>query len=185
MNNRNLWIAVAAAGLLAAAALGLVLRGQTPPTRPTDVTAVPPLADTPEAPARKTSAAPRKAPAAPQALADDAYVTTESGLRYHDFVVGTGAQPVHGQTVLVDYVGWLKDSGRKFDASLDREDPIAFPIGVGKVIPGWDEGVLSMQVGGRRQLVIPSSLAYGPKGRPPVIPPDATLVFEVELVAVE
>lgn len=125
-------------------------------------------------------------PAVAQKVADSDLVTTASGLKYHDFVVGTGAQPQAGQMVSVDYTGWLTD-GTKFDSSFDHKPsaPIQFPIGQHHVIPGWDEGVMSMKVGGKRQLVIPSDLAYGDKGRPPRIPPKSTLVFEVELVGVQ
>lgn len=126
---------------------------------------------------------PRVAPAAPQKLPDSAYTTTDSGLRYHDFVMGDGASPKAGDTVSVDYTGWLVD-GTKFDSSLDRPRPIQFPLGQGRVIKGWDEGIASMKEGGRRQLVIPPDLAYGERGRPPTIPESATLIFEVELVDV-
>ncbi len=122
--------------------------------------------------------------AAAPAVVDAAdYVTTTSGLKYHDFVVGSGATPTAGQQVVVHYTGWLLN-GAKFDSSVDRGEPFAFNIGVGQVIPGWDEGVMSMQVGGKRQLVIPAALGYGARGAGGVIPPNATLVFEVELLEV-
>lgn len=111
-------------------------------------------------------------------------VTTESGLKYEDIVVGTGESPKQGQEVTVHYTGTL-DDGTKFDSSLDRNQPFKFPIGVGRVIKGWDEGVMSMKVGGKRKLVIPPQLGYGARGAGDVIPPNATLVFEVELLGVQ
>jgi peptidylprolyl isomerase len=110
-------------------------------------------------------------------------VTTQSGLRYEDIVVGTGPSPQPGQEVSVHYTGTL-DNGAKFDSSLDRGEPIRFKIGVGRVIKGWDEGLLTMKVGGKRKLVIPPQLGYGARGAGP-IPPNATLVFEVELLGVQ
>ena len=121
--------------------------------------------------------------AAPTVVDAADYITTTSGMKYHDFVVGSGATPTSGQQVLVHYTGWLLN-GAKFDSSLDRGEPFAFNIGVGQVIPGWDEGVMSMRVGGKRQLVIPAALGYGARGAGGVIPPNATLVFEVELLEV-
>lgn len=108
-------------------------------------------------------------------------VTTESGLKYEDIVVGTGVSPQPGHQVTVHYTGTLED-GTKFDSSLDRGQPFTFPIGAGRVIKGWDEGVMTMKVGGKRKLVIPPQLGYGARGAGGVIPPNATLVFEVELL---
>lgn len=108
-------------------------------------------------------------------------VTTESGLSYEDIVVGTGASPQPGHQVTVHYTGTL-DDGTKYDSSLDRGQPFTFQIGAGRVIRGWDEGVMTMKVGGKRKLVIPPQLGYGARGAGGVIPPNATLVFEVELL---
>ena len=124
------------------------------------------------------------APAAPTKVNEADYQTTPSGLKYYDFVVGSGATPQKGQQVSVHYTGWLTD-GKKFDSSLDRGEPLVFQIGMGQVIRGWDEGVLSMKVGGKRQLVIPAELGYGARGAGGVIPANATLIFEVELVGVK
>lgn len=109
------------------------------------------------------------------------YTTTESGLKYYDIVEGTGATPAAGQTVTVHYTGWLED-GTQFDSSVDRGEPFTFILGQGSVIPGWDEGVATMKVGGKRQLVVPAALAYGESGAGGVIPANATLIFDVELL---
>jgi peptidylprolyl isomerase len=110
-------------------------------------------------------------------------VTTASGLKYIEVVAGQGATPTPGQLVKAHYTGWLTN-GAKFDSSRDRGEPIEFPIGRGNVIKGWDEGLSSMMVGGRRMLIIPPNLAYGDRGTPGgPIPPGATLVFDVELVS--
>ena len=111
---------------------------------------------------------------------EDDYITTESGLQYYDIVEGDGATPEEGQIVIVHYTGWLED-GTKFDSSLDRGQPFTFPLGTGSVIAGWDEGVATMKIGGKRQLRIPSDLAYGDTGSG-TIPPGATLIFDVELL---
>ncbi|MBN3857982.1 MULTISPECIES: FKBP-type peptidyl-prolyl cis-trans isomerase [unclassified Paraburkholderia] len=110
-------------------------------------------------------------------------VTTATGLKYEDLTEGTGAEAKAGQTVSVHYTGWLTD-GQKFDSSKDRNDPFAFVLGGGMVIKGWDEGVQGMKVGGVRKLTIPPQLGYGVRGAGGVIPPNATLVFEVELLDV-
>jgi FKBP-type peptidyl-prolyl cis-trans isomerase FkpA len=112
-----------------------------------------------------------------------AIVTTDSGLKYEDLAVGEGAEAVAGKSVSVHYTGWLTD-GQKFDSSHDRNDPFAFVLGGGMVIKGWDEGVQGMKVGGKRKLTIPPQLGYGVRGAGGVIPPNATLVFEVELLEV-
>ena len=111
-------------------------------------------------------------------------VTTASGLKYTDTVVGTGATPQRGQTVTVHYTGTL-ENGKKFDSSYDHGAPAEFQIGVGRVIKGWDEALMTMKVGGKRHLVIPSNLGYGPTGRLPDIPGNSTLIFDVELLGVK
>lgn len=114
-----------------------------------------------------------------------AMTTTKSGLAYEDTRAGTGASPKTGQTCVMHYTGWLYENGKKgskFDSSHDRGRPFSFPIGMGRVIAGWDEGVATMQVGGARTLLIPPNLGYGARGAGGVIPPNATLLFEVELL---
>ena len=115
-------------------------------------------------------------------------MTTASGLQMTDTTVGTGASPKPGQTAVVHYTGWLYENGqkgKKFDSSVDRGQPFEFPIGQHQVIAGWDEGVASMKVGGKRTLIIPPALGYGARGAGGVIPPNATLIFDVELLGVK
>ena len=119
--------------------------------------------------------------AAADAAMSDKIVTTASGLKYVDQVVGKGPSPVSGKRVKVHYTGTL-ENGKKFDSSVDRKQPFEFVIGMGNVIKGWDEGVMTMKVGGKRKLIIPASLGYGARGAGGIIPPNATLLFDVELL---
>jgi peptidylprolyl isomerase len=115
-------------------------------------------------------------------------VTTSSGLQIIDTKAGTGASPRQGQTAVVHYTGWLYENGakgKKFDSSVDRGDPFEFPVGQGRVIKGWDEGVATMKIGGKRTLIVPAQLGYGARGAGGVIPPNATLMFDVELLGVK
>ena len=116
-------------------------------------------------------------------MADTDVVTTESGLKYKELQAGTGATPKKGETVVVHYTGTLED-GTKFDSSRDRNQPFKFKLGEGQVIKGWDEGISTMKVGGRRQLIIPPELGYGARGAGGVIPPNSTLLFDVELLKI-
>ncbi|MFY9558581.1 MAG: FKBP-type peptidyl-prolyl cis-trans isomerase [Blastocatellia bacterium] len=109
---------------------------------------------------------------------------SDSGLQIVDEVIGTGESPKPRQNVTVHYTGTLED-GRKFESSVDRNEPLTFQIGTGSVIKGWDDGIMTMKVGGKRKLIIPPSLGYGATGRPPMIPPNATLIFEIELLGVK
>jgi peptidylprolyl isomerase len=131
-----------------------------------------------------TLAAAAPAAAQPQGKA----MTTPSGLQIIDTTVGTGASPKSGQTCVMHYTGWLYDGGakgKKFDSSVDRGQPFEFPIGMKRVIGGWDEGVATMKVGGKRTLIIPPELGYGARGAGGVIPPNATLIFDVELLGIK
>jgi len=110
-------------------------------------------------------------------------VITSSGLKYVDQMIGSGDVAAAGKTVSVHYTGWL-ENGKKFDSSVDRGQPFSFPLGAGRVIKGWDEGVQGMKVGGKRKLIIPANLGYGSRGAGGVIPPNATLIFDVELLGV-
>jgi peptidylprolyl isomerase len=132
------------------------------------------------------SPAPFHSPAMAQATGK--IMTTASGLKIEDSQPGTGATPAKGQTCVMHYTGWLYENGvkgKKFDSSVDRNEPFEFPIGVGRVIKGWDEGVSTMKVGGKRTLIIPPDLGYGARGAGGAIPPNATLIFDVELLGVK
>ena len=132
----------------------------------------------------------KPAPATPAVAAgkkESQMKTTPSGLQYEDTKEGTGASPKTGQTCVMHYTGWLWENsakGKKFDSSVDRGQPFEFQIGRGMVIKGWDEGVATMKIGGKRTLLIPASLGYGARGAGGAIPPNATLLFEVELLGV-
>jgi len=117
-------------------------------------------------------------------MAEPQEITTPSGLKYTDQQVGTGEEAKAGKTVSVHYTGWL-ENGTKFDSSHDRKQPFSFSLGAGQVIKGWDEGVQGMKIGGKRRLTIPASIGYGARGAGGVIPPNATLIFEVELLGVK
>jgi len=123
-------------------------------------------------------------PRLPTQIDEGKFTTTDSGLKYYDIKTGTGDSPAAGQIVVVHYTGWLED-GTEFDSSVDSGQPFSFQLGAGDVIPGWDEGVATMKVGGKRQLIVPASLAYGEAGAGNVIPPNATLIFEVELIEIQ
>lgn len=160
-------------GTALALALPLLLSAQTPAPATT------------KSALRKAGKASAKAPVKPKG---PQMITTESGLKYVDTQVGTGPSPLKGQQCLVHYTGWLSmkgERGKKFDSSVDRGEPLAIPIGVGRVIKGWDEGVLTMKVGGKRTLHIPAHLGYGARGAGGDIPPNADLIFDVELLGVK
>jgi peptidylprolyl isomerase len=129
------------------------------------------------------SQSPVEPPANPPAVSGET-ITLPSGLQYIELQPGTGALPTTGQTVVANYTGWLADSGMLFDSSLSRSTPFAFPLGQGAVIPGWDEAFAAMPVGSKRRLIIPPALGYGEEGSQPNIPPNATLIFDVELLEV-
>lgn len=177
--------AILASSLLLVACSGGDNSGYRRPSQPAGQGAV--AAPTQSQPARVESSSGQgtdgNAPGIPELLGETR--STPSGLRYIDERVGEGATPQNGQNVSVRYTGWLTD-GSKFDSSLDRGQPFGFPLGAGRVIRGWDEGVASMKVGGKRRLIIPPELGYGSQGTAGgPIPPNATLIFDVELLAVQ
>jgi len=149
---------------------------QTQPATQPEAAAPAPAAPPAEAAKPGAEPAPTKTAPAPAKT-----IATASGLKYQDLLVGKGPSPKPGSHVMVHYTGWLTN-GTKFDSSLDRNQPFAFTLGRGEVIKGWDEGVATMHVGGKRKLTIPPGLGYGSRGAGGVIPPNATLVFEVELL---
>jgi peptidylprolyl isomerase len=190
--------AILSTALLMALAGGVMLRGLSDPSTkiatpapiaPTTTPAKPPLTITPPKTTSKdvfppVQSGPREVPSTPEPVEEGKYIVTASGLKYFDHEVGTGASPATGNKVALDYTGWLAN-GTRFDSSLERDKPVTITIGKGEVMDGWDEGVLSMKVGGKRHLVIPPDIAFGKKGRPPVVPPNETLTFEMHLVGVE
>ncbi len=173
--------------LLTAIIAGTIVKGTSDPALSVPM----PLPDGPatvaprkaKIPAKKAEPHVRDVPPSPHAVTADQYVTTETGLQYFDIAIGTGASPTQGGDVVVEYTGFLAD-GTRFDSSYKRKDPFRFPLGQKGVIPGWSEGLSTMKVGGKRQLRIPPELAYGETGAPPQIPPNTTLIFDVEIMAV-
>jgi peptidylprolyl isomerase len=151
--------------------------------KPAEVAPAVEAAPAPVAEEAKPEAMPEPKAEEPKPAANEE-VTTASGLKYIDAVVGSGETPQAGQHVTVHYTGWLQSNNAKFDSSVDRGQPFTFIIGRRQVIRGWDEGVLTMKVGGKRKLIIPPELGYGARGAGDVIPPDSVLVFDVELLAV-
>jgi FKBP-type peptidyl-prolyl cis-trans isomerase len=145
------------------------------------------FAAAPPATAQQAAQPPAAQPKAAQPGASGKMTELPSGLKYIDEKVGTGAEAKSGEKVTVHYTGWLYNNGqkgKKFDSSVDRGEPFTFNLGGGQVIPGWDQGVAGMKVGGERTLIIPANLAYGARGAGGVIPPNATLMFDVELLKV-
>jgi len=185
-NKTNTVMAISLVALLVVAVAAYVLNASqtSSPTSSVAQSSPPPLPPVPTPSAiAQTTPSPIPSSSASSAGKPGKEITTASGLKYIDEVVGTGKSPSPGTTVTVHYTGTL-ENGVKFDSSVDRGQPYSFPIGMGRVIKGWDEGVMTMKEGGKRKLIIPSDLGYGPAGNPPKIPPNATLLFEVQLLKV-
>jgi FKBP-type peptidyl-prolyl cis-trans isomerase len=171
--------------LIAAGCSGYNQVSSGPPAAATQaVTALAQAATPPPACASTPAAIPSVIAGVPQIPSSAQTVTTSSGLRYADLNPGNGDVAKAGQTATVQYTGWLPD-GTKFDSSVDRNQPFSFPLGGGQVIKGWDEGVAGMKVGGERLLIVPPNLGYGNRGAGGVIPPCATLIFDVRLLGVK
>jgi peptidylprolyl isomerase len=172
-------LTAAAIGLVFVATGGLIISSVVSGGGEEEVVSQPTIAaDTPAGQTPRPTGAP-----SPPELSGET-VTTPSGLQYVEIQPGTGATPQAGQTVVAEYTGWLQSTGAQFDSSLNRPEPFEFPLGQGQVIKGWDEGFATMQVGGKRRLIIPAELGYGEQGFGEDIPPNSTLIFDVELVAV-
>ncbi len=182
------WLAAGAVGLLAAAGVGVMLSRdaeQTTGPQATGPQTTVPTATTVPTPTTPPPEDARRPAEAPSAIADDAWTESKTGLRTADLIVGDGDVAAAGSPVIVEYTGWLEESGEMFDSSKRRARPLLFTMGRGDApVPGWDEAVQGMRVGGKRAAVFPPELAFGQTGRPPRIPRNATVRFEFELVTV-
>ena len=185
--------AIVATTLATAVAMGLALTQlpepeTAPPVPTTQLTASPASSETPAvtpAPAPDgpiLRSEPGTPPEQPTEVPEGSHTTTASGLKVFDITQGTGAVVAKGTKATLEYTGWL-ESGERFDTSYDFDRPVKVRIGMGKVTAGWDLGIVGMKVGGKRQLIMPPALAFGEKGRPPVIPPNATVIYDIEVVA--